>query len=200
MYYWRKLTDAQRAEVVTYRRTQRFPKHSPPHFDFEGEHRYIVTAACYEHAPIIGRSYLRLTDCECRILAACEKHCSDIYAWCVLPNHYHVLIKTAVIKLLRKELGLVHGRMSFEWNGEDDTRGRQVWHNCFERRIKTERHFYASLNYVLNNPVHHGYAEKWQDWKWSNAEAYLQQVGHERAEEIWREYPLKNYGKKWDIF
>lgn len=200
MYYWRQLTDSQRIEVLEYRRTQHFPKHSPPHFDFDGEHRYILTAACYEHAPIIAKSHLRLTDFECRILAACEKHCSEIYTWCILPNHYHLLVRTDVIKVLRKELGLVHGRTAFERNGEDNTRGRQVWHNCFERRIRSERHFYASLNYVLNNPVHHGYAEKWQDWKWSNAEAYLEQVGHERAKEIWREYPLKDYGRKWDIY
>ena len=200
MYYWRQLTDVQRQEAVDYRRIQRFPKHSPPHFDFDGENRYIITAACYEHIPIIAKTHIRLTDCESKILAACEKHGSEIYAWCVLPNHYHVLIKTAVIKLLRKELGLVHGRLSFAWNGEDGSRGRQVWHNCFERKIRGGRHFFASLNYVLNNAVHHGYAEKWQDWQWSNAEAYLQQVGPERAAEIWHEYPVKNYGSKWDIY
>src|ERR1043166_1490100 len=200
MYYWRQLAETQRTEAMEYRRIQRCPKHSPPHFDFADERRYIITAACYEHKPILAKSHTRLTDCETGILAACEKYCTDIYAWCILLNHYHVLIKTDSIKLLRKELGLFHGRSSHQWNGEDDTRGRQVWHNCFERAIRSERHFYASLNYVLNNAVHHGYAEKWQDWKWSNAAAYLEQVGHERAEEIWREYPVKNYGQKWDVF
>jgi len=74
----------------------------------------------------------------------------EIYSWCILPNHYHLLVKTAVMKLLRKELGLFHGRTSFEWNREDDARGRQVWHNCFERKMRSERHFYATVNYVLN--------------------------------------------------
>ncbi|HMT08335.1 MAG TPA: hypothetical protein PKA82_10050 [Pyrinomonadaceae bacterium] len=200
MYYWRKLSEKQRAEVLEYRRTQRYPKHSPPHFDSDSEVIYIVTASCYEHAHIIGKSHLRLADCEVRVLAACEKFCSDVYAWCVLPNHYHLLVKTASMKLLRKELGLVHGRTSFEWNGEDDTRGRQVWHNCVERKMRSERHFYASLNYVLNNAVHHGYVEKWQDWQWSNAAQYLEAIGSERAKEIWREYPVNDYGSKWDVF
>ena len=200
MYYWRQLSEKQRAEVLEYRRLNRYPKHSPPHFDSEQEVTYIITASCYEHAPIIGKSALRLTDCEARLLAACEQHCSEIYSWCILPNHYHLLVKTAVIKLLRKELGLFHGRTSFEWNGEDDNRGRQVWHNCFERKMRSVRHFYASLNYVLNNAVHHGYAEKWQDWQWSNAAQYLEAVGSERAKEIWQEYPVNNYGSKWDIF
>jgi putative transposase len=200
MYLWRKLSQKQRAEALEYRRIQRFPKHSPPHFDFAGSGSYLITAACYEHKHIIGVSPRRMTECEIAVLTACEKHCSDIYGWCILPNHYHLLVRTAVIKLLRSELGLFHGRSSFAWNGEDDLRGRQVWHNCFERKITSAGHYYAALNYVLNNAVHHGYAEKWQDWTWSNANSYLEDVGTDEAERVWREYPVKDFGKKWDIY
>ena len=141
MYYWRSLTDKQRAEVSNYRRTQRFPKHSPPHFDSNESASYLITAACYEHKHIPGKTTLRMSGCESGVLAACESFSETIYAWCILPNHYHVLVGTNQIKDLRKELGLFHGRSSFKWNGEDQLRGRQVWHNCFERRIKSERHF-----------------------------------------------------------
>ena len=104
------------------------------------------------------------------------------------------------MKELRKQIGVLNGRTAFEWNGEDDARGRIVWRNCFERAMKSPRHYFASLNYVLNNPVHHGYVEKWQDWPWSNAREYLAKIGNERATEIWREDPLLDYGKKWDIY
>jgi putative transposase len=160
MYLWRQMNDREREYAQNVRRSRSFPKHSPPHFDFGGERQYLITtAACYEHLHIIGSSFERMTDCEEEVLAVCEKFSSEIYAWCVLPNHYHVLLKTSDIKMLRKELGLFHGRSSFKWNGKDNMRGRQVWHNCFERAMKSERHFYASLNYVLHNPVHHGYVE-----------------------------------------
>ncbi len=200
MYLWRKMSEKQRGDAMTYRRTQRFPKHSPPHFDFEGERRYLITAACYEHLHIIGKSPKRMTDLEAGLLEVFEKFNAEIYAWCVLPNHYHILLKTEQIKALIKEIGLFHGRTSFNWNGEDNARGRQVWHNCFERAMKSSRHFFASLNYVLHNPVHHGYCERWQDWQWSNAQEYLEQTGIEKAAEIWREYPILDYGKKWDIY
>lgn len=59
MYYWRNLTEKQRKEVLDYRRTQRYPKHSPPHFDSDQEVTYIITASCYEHEHIIGKSHLR---------------------------------------------------------------------------------------------------------------------------------------------
>ena len=71
--------------------------------------------------------------------------------------------------------------------------------NGFERKIKSERHFYASLNYVLNNAVHHGYVENWQDWVWSNAKQYLEKTGREKAVKIWLAYPILDYGKKWDV-
>jgi putative transposase len=103
------------------------------------------------------------------------------------------------MKALRKELGSIHGGSSFRWNGEDNARGRQVWHNCFERKMRSEGHYYASLNYVLNNAVNHGYVTKWEQWVWSNASDYLNEVGREKAETIWREYPILDYGKGWDV-
>lgn len=200
MYLWRKMTERQREEALRYRRLQRFPKHSPPHFDYDNETQFILTSACYEHKHIISKSHNRMTDCESKILEVCKNFSIAIYAWCILPNHYHILLKTSQIKALRKEIGLFHGRSSYEWNKEDDSRGRQVWHNCFERKMKSKRHYYASLNYVLNNAVHHGYVENWLDWQWSNAEEYLEKTGRENALKIWKEYPILNYGKKWDVF
>lgn len=141
-----------------------------------------------------------MSDFESRLLAACSEFCSETYAWCLLPNHYHFLAMTSRMADLRREIGKLHGKTAYEWNGEDGLRGRKVWFNCFERAMKSDRHYFASLNYVLNNAVHHGYAEKWQDWPWSNARQYLEEVGCKRATEIWRQYPLLDYGTKWDKF
>jgi putative transposase len=54
------------------------------------------------------------------------------------------------------------------------------------------------VNYIHNNPVHHGHVDKWQDWPWPSATDFLDRVGREMAEKIWREYPILDYGKKWD--
>jgi len=140
-----------------------------------------------------------MTQFEADLLEECNDFCLAIHAWCILPNHYHVVVKSERIKELRHALGLFHGRSSFIWNGEDQQRGRQVWYNCFERRIKSERHFWATLNYVHHNPVHHGYVECWQDWPWSSARIYLDSIGKTEAEAVWKEYPILDYGKKWDI-
>lgn len=163
MYDWRKMTAEERARALEERRARHLPWHAPPHLDLEGEHRYIITAACYEHAPIIGKSPERMMWCEEALLDICRELKAEVYAWCVLPNHYHMLLKTDRIAELRRGIGKFHGRASFTWNGEDESRGRKAWHNCFERPMKSERHFRASLNYIHHNPVHHGYVEHWQD-------------------------------------
>jgi putative transposase len=64
--------------------------------------------------------------------------------------------------------------------------------------MKSERHFWASVNYVLHNAVRHRYAERWQDWPYSNAAEYLEDVGRDLAERRWREYPILEYGNHWD--
>jgi putative transposase len=64
--------------------------------------------------------------------------------------------------------------------------------------MKSERHFFATLNYVHNNPVHHGCVQHWQDWPWSSAAEFLEKMGYEKAKEIWRRYPVLDYGKNWD--
>ena len=200
MYDWRKMKPEEREWLLAIRRSRHHPWHSPPHLDFDGKRQYLISAACYEHATIIGKNSERITECEEEVLKACRELSSEIYAWCVLPNRYHVLLRTEQIKSLRAKLGQFHGRSSFTWNGEDGKRGRKIWYNSFERPMKSERHFWATMNYVHHNPVHHGYVEQWQDWPWSSAAEFLEQAGRERAEQIWREYPILDYGKKWDIY
>ena len=121
-----------------------------------------------------------------------------IHAWCVLPNHYHALIETGDISGILSELGRMHGRLSFLWNGEENTRGRQVWCGAAERYMRNDAHFRVTMNYIHNNPVHHGYVRRWQDWPFSSAPEYLMEMGRTAVEKTWRDYPVLNYGRGWD--
>jgi putative transposase len=125
----------------------------------------------------------------------CAARCS---AWCVLPNHYHALVDCGDVRDLLSDLGRLHGRSSFVWNGEDGTRGRKVFFRAAERTMRSEAHAWATINYVHNNPVRHGYVEKWMDWPWSSARQFVDQVGREEAARIWRSYPVRDYGEGWD--
>jgi putative transposase len=111
------MSASERKAALNLRKARHLPWHTPPHLDFEVEKQYLVSASCYEHALIIGKNPERMSECEPDILNLFREFCSRVYAWCVLPNHYHALVKTERIKELRKSIGQLHGRTSFKWNG-----------------------------------------------------------------------------------
>ena len=198
MYNWRKMTKQEQTITLQSRKQCKYPWHCPPHIDCDAKKWYIISAACYEHKHIIGQKDDRMLEIEQELINICNKHESNLCVWCILPNHYHILVETEAVSGLLKELGKMHGRTSRKWNLEDDSVGRKVWFNCAERTIKGDRHYWASVNYIHHNPVKHGYAEKWTDWKYSSADKYLNDIGRDKALEIWGKYPVLDYGEKWD--
>ncbi len=197
-YLWRQLTPEERAELLAWRKKHGNPWHSPPHRPHYGRKRFLISAACYEHRPYIGQSKKRMDDFAAELLAILTANKCDVFAWCVLPNHYHASIEAPDVLALLKDLGQFHGRTSYLWNGEENARGRKVFFRAVERGMRSERHYWATLNYVHHNPVHHGYADRWVDWPWSSAAEYLAQTDPEEAKRIWRDYPIRDYGKGWD--
>ncbi|MBN2382432.1 hypothetical protein JXQ70_06075 [bacterium] len=127
-----------------------------------------------------------------------HEQCEQVLAWCVLSNHYHALIKTEDLIAVIKEIGLMHGRLAYQWNGEDEKRGRKCWHRCQDRVMRSNRHRWVSVNYIHHNPIHHGYVSKWQDWPFSSAHQYLEQTDPKIVKKMWETYPLWDYGKGWD--
>lgn len=133
-----------------------------------------------------------------RLLSTFETAEAVVHAWCVLPNHYHVLSTMLDLPKLIAQLGKLHGSTSFAWNGEDGQRGRQCWHRATDRAMRSEEHFWATLNYLHHNPVRHGYVSKWQEWPWSSARDYLANQGADEAARIWNAFPVLDYGTGWD--
>ena len=195
---WRQLTPGQREEVLAWRKENARPWHSPPHRPNIGHLHFLVSAACYEHANYIGFSPQRMDSLSTALLDLFQQHATRTVAWCVLPNHYHALVEVQNILKMVYELGHLHGRTSHVWNGEESKRGRQVFHRATERFMRSERHIITTINYIHNNPIHHGYARMWTEWPWSSSVDYLEEMGRDEASRIWKEYPIRDYGKKWD--
>ena len=196
MYEWRRMTPGQRKEVLRKRKQIRLPWHSPPHFGIEPD-LYHIAAACYEHRKIIAGPE-RLTAFESELLSGlAASGVAEVRAWVVLPNHYHLLAKTTLPEF-GKWLHRFHNTTSTKWNGEDDARGRKVWHRYADRFIRGDVHYYRTLNYIHANPVKHGFVDKTQEWPWSSYVKYEQEYGRDKLVQWWRDYPTTGYGKGWD--
>jgi putative transposase len=198
MYRWRKLSPEDRERILLGRQRRGYPWHSPPHRPSAFTGSYHISAANYEHRPIMGASPERMDSAAEALLAVCEASVTQVHAWCLLPNHYHLLVSPRELEGFLEALGRTHGRLSHRWNGEDRARGRKIFFRAADREIRGEAHRWATINYIHHNPVHHGYARQWQDWPWSSARGFLAAVGYDEALRLWRAYPLRDYGAKWD--
>ncbi|MCK4565548.1 MAG: transposase [Verrucomicrobia bacterium] len=190
------MTAEYREEVLRMRKQSRLPWHSPPHFGTE-PNLYHITGACYEHRSIMN-SPERLNAFEFKLLSGlAESGVAEVRAWVILPNHYHLLLKTRLPDF-GKWLRRLHNTSATMWNGEDVARGRKVWHRYSDRRIRGDVHYYRTLNYIHANPVKHGFVVKSQAWPWSSFARFEEKYGRETLVEWWREYPTTGYGKGWD--
>lgn len=196
MYEYRKLNREQQKKLVEERLKKGHPPHSPPHL-IQNQPFYLITAACYEHKH-------RLTSVSRRqqlFQLLSEMFTSQnikIFAWVILPNHYHLLISTVDFKWLSKQLRLVHGRTARQWNLEDQVTGK-LWCSYSDRAIRDEKHYYTVVNYIHYNPVKHGFTDSPYHWENSSLHQYLQEKGRDWLRNCWVEYPVKDYGKDWDI-
>lgn len=198
MYEYRKLTLKQRAELVEQRLARGFPPHEPPHQVRDREF-YLLTATCYEHKKIMF-SKIRLQQILNMIFERFVMSGVEILAWVILPNHYHLLVHLTDFDVLSELFRRIHGSTSRQWNIEDNVTGRKVWYRFSDRAIRSERHYYTTLNYIHYNPVKHSFVKSPYDWLESSVHWYLVTQGREWLRDCWVRYPVRDYGKGWDEF
>ena len=197
MYDYRKMNLEQRQAVVSRRQRAGQPWHRLEHRAHESQ-TYLITGACFEHRAILQTDSRRdefnfkllntlhsLPDCE-------------LFAWCVLPNHYHFLARLDLESLV-PAVRRLHNGTATQWNREDNAVGRKVWFSYCDRAMRSERHFWVTMNYIHANPVKHGYVKRAAQWTWSSVHEYFACWGRETLQEIWRAYPVLDYGRDWDV-
>ena len=96
-----------------------------------------------------------------------------LLAWCVMPNHVHVLIETkALLAKIVQSWKSFTGRWALQMNAELDLgvpSGALWMREYWDRFIRDETHFAYVLNYIERNPVAAGLCKEPQDWPWSSA-------------------------------
>lgn len=92
-----------------------------------------------------------------------------LLAWCVMPNHVHLLIRTIDGWPLSD---LLHGWKSFTANAINRNLGRNgvVWMaDYFDRYIRDGLHLAAVIEYIHSNPVKAGLVDDESAWQYSSA-------------------------------
>lgn len=103
---------------------------------------------------------------------SCRAAKVKILAWCLMPNHVHLILVPSDEDGLRGALGEAHRRYSRAVNFREGWRG-YLWQGRFASFPMDEDYLLACIRYVELNPVRAGLAARAGDWRWSSARAHL---------------------------
>ncbi|MCG8503253.1 MAG: transposase [Sphingomonadales bacterium] len=103
-------------------------------------------------------------------------HCANagvqIWAYCLMPNHVHLILVPDSEDGLAKAMSAVHRRYATRINRREDWSGH-LWQERFHSFSMDERHLLIAARYVELNPVRGNLVGRPQDWQWSSAAAHL---------------------------
>ncbi len=102
----------------------------------------------------------------------CKAARVDILAYCLMPNHVHLVLTPTSEGGLRAALADAHRRYSRRINLREGWTG-YLWQGRFASAPMDERHLLAACRYVELNPVRAGLVAAPEDWAWSSARAHL---------------------------
>lgn len=95
-----------------------------------------------------------------------------IWAYCLMPNHVHLVVVPARKASLSDLFRQVHRRYTRRINFREDWRGH-LWQERFHSFVMDERHLLAAVRYIELNPVRAGLILHPEDWRWSSVHGHL---------------------------
>jgi putative transposase len=96
-----------------------------------------------------------------------------ILAYCLMPNHVHLIAVPEKQSSLAEALGRVHSEYALALNRAKGRSGH-VWQNRFFSCPLSESHLWSAVRYVELNPVRAGIAAAAWDWPWSSARGHTE--------------------------
>jgi putative transposase len=124
---------------------------------------------------------------------ACDRYNWRIHAYCLMDNHYHVLLGT-VDGNLSKGMRHLNGVYTQYFNRRQDRVGH-VFQGRFKAILVERESYLLELSrYVVLNPVRAGMVKNLNDWPWSSYPATIgQSVASDWLETDWL---LSHFGKQ----
>jgi putative transposase len=102
----------------------------------------------------------------------CKERGVQIWAYCLMPNHVHLIAVPSSEECLGRAIGEAHCRYTRRINFREKWRG-YLWQGRFASFVMDEPYLLAAARYVELNPVRAGLASDAADWPWSSARAHL---------------------------
>jgi putative transposase len=101
-----------------------------------------------------------------------DKEVYDLDAYCIMSNHVHVVCKPLEIsdggfQPISKIMHSLKRHSARQANLILEREGEFWQHENYDHAVRSEAELSRIIQYVVNNPVQAGLAEKPKDWKWT---------------------------------
>ena len=103
---------------------------------------------------------------------AAQKAGAEIWCYCLMPNHVHIIIVPSDEDGLRATFADAHRRYTGYVNARMRVTGH-LWQGRFGSVVMDDAHLAHAVRYVSLNPVRAGLAAQARDWKWSSVAAHM---------------------------
>jgi len=125
----------------------------------------------------------------------CDRYAVEVWAYCLMPNHVHLIGVPTSPDGLRLAIGEAHRRYTAKINKREGWRGH-LWQGRFASYVMDERYTLAAARYVELNPVRAGLVARPETYPWSSERAHL--LG--RDDRLVRVAPLLARAGDWSSF
>ena len=153
----------------------------------------FITASCNQRLNLFASDRIRAVFAD-SLAAAREKHGFELFAWVLMPNHFHLLMRPCRvahggdIKPLSPMLASIKQGVSQRvipgWKRlnapilprlVDSDGSIRFWQpgGGFDRTVRDLTEFTKEVKYIHRNPVARGLVERPEDWVWSSVHWWM---------------------------
>ncbi|MBI4739363.1 transposase [Candidatus Woesearchaeota archaeon] len=125
----------------------------------------------------------------------CRRFGVEIWAYCLMPNHVHLIAVPDAQDSLAQAVGETHKWYTRKINFREGWRGH-LWQGRFASYALDEQHLLACVRYIERNPVAAKIAVEPGDYPWSSARAHLLK----RDDKLVKTEPLLSMIENWQEF
>jgi putative transposase len=104
-----------------------------------------------------------------------EEREAAVLAYCLMPNHIHLLVRPSGEETLAKMMQGVTLCYSKYFNGENGRTGRLWECRYYSTVVDGDSYLWTVSKYIENNPVRAGIVKKPEDYLYSSAKAHILQ-------------------------